>query len=336
MRLMTMADGAADDPSPVATDGRRGPAEEAPSFSIVIATRARPRQLGDCLSALDLLDYPRACFEVLVVDDGGPEPLDSTVAPYRGRFDLTLLRQAHGGPAAARNAGAARAVGTFLAFTDDDCQPAPDWLRALAARFGTAPEAMIGGRTVNALPENPFSTASQLLVDYLYEYYNADPAGPRFFASNNLAAPAERFRALGGFNPRFTRTAAEDRELCDRWVQFGEHLTYAPEVVIRHAHCLDLGGFWRQHFNYGHGALGFHRSRAARRQRRSWIEPPSFYVRLAGYPMTRRRTPRAIGLALLLFLSQLANAAGFLAALADRGDGRYADEAQFGQTEGGA
>ena len=52
---------------------------------------------------------------------------------------------------------------------------------------------MIGGRTVNALPGNPYSTASQLLIDYLYSYYNADSGQARFFTSNNLAVAAERF-----------------------------------------------------------------------------------------------------------------------------------------------
>ncbi len=43
-----------------------------PSFSIVIATHNRPRQLAECLAALASLDYPRDRFEVIVVDDGSP------------------------------------------------------------------------------------------------------------------------------------------------------------------------------------------------------------------------------------------------------------------------
>lgn len=39
------------------------------------------------------------------------------------------------GPGAARNRGAARARGDYLAFTEDDCVPAPDWLEAAAARL---------------------------------------------------------------------------------------------------------------------------------------------------------------------------------------------------------
>jgi len=287
--------------------------EREPSFSIVIATCDRPRQLAECLAALTGLDYPRDRFEVVVVDDGSRMALDAVVAPYRDRLDVTLLSQANAGPAAARNSGAARAKGAFLAFTDDDCAPSPDWLGAFAARVRTAPGGMIGGHTINGLPRNAFSTTSQLLVDYLYDYYNADPAGARFFASNNMALPADRFRAIGGFDTRYIRAAAEDRELCDRWLQMGYSMVHAPEAVVYHRHRLGPRSFWRQHYNYGRGAPAYHRARAARGQRFK-IEPLPFYVRLLRFPWTRTRGRRALGLALLLVITQVANTAGFLAA----------------------
>ena len=101
-----------------------------PSFSVVVATHSRPRQLARCLEALADLDYPRDRVEVLVVDDGGSKSLDRVIAPYRDRLNLALLSQARAGPGAARNTGAARAKRTFLAFTDDDCIVSPDWLTA--------------------------------------------------------------------------------------------------------------------------------------------------------------------------------------------------------------
>ena len=74
------------------------------------------------------LGYPQDRFEVIVVDDGSEPPMDSVVSFFRDRLELVLLSQANSGPAAARNTGAAQAKGKFLAFTDDDCTPAPDWL----------------------------------------------------------------------------------------------------------------------------------------------------------------------------------------------------------------
>ncbi|MSS71915.1 MAG: glycosyltransferase [Candidatus Latescibacteria bacterium] len=143
-----------------------------PFFSIIVPTHARPRQLAVCLDALTGLVYPRDRFEVIVVDDGSRTPPEEVVAPFRDRLNLTLLTQPNAGPATARNTGAARARGEVLAFTDDDCVPAPDWLGRLAERFDLSPDPMIGGQTVNMFPDNLYSTASQLLITYLYTYYD--------------------------------------------------------------------------------------------------------------------------------------------------------------------
>ena len=281
-----------------------------PRVSVVVPTRDRPLALARCLDALAGLEYPRDRFEVLVVDDASARPLEALVAAYRARIDVTLVVQAHAGPAAARNAGAARGRGDLLAFTDDDCAPAPGWLRILASYLERAPDRAVGGRTLNALAGDPYATASQLLIDYLYAYYNADPEGPRFLTSNNFAVEVDRFRSIGGFDATWPHAAGEDREFCDRWRQHGYRLTYAADAVVHHAHALTFGGFCRQHFTYGRGAFFFHRARARRGQPRVRVEPRRFYVELLRHPSSRRAA-RAARLTLLLALAQAANAAGF-------------------------
>jgi hypothetical protein len=120
----------------------------------------------------------------------------------RGQLDcgasFTLVRQENGGPASARNTGARLAQGSLLVFTDDDCEPDEDWLTRVAAANRRAPEAALGGRCINGLADNSYSTASQMLIDYLYAYDGCGPEGARFFTSNNFAVPAASFAALGG------------------------------------------------------------------------------------------------------------------------------------------
>jgi GT2 family glycosyltransferase len=293
-----------------------------PTFSIVIPTYRRPERLAACLAALARLDYPRERFEVIVVDDGSGAPPAALVAAQAGRLTVTLVEAVHAGPAAARNAGAARARGDYLAFTDDDCAPDPGWLRALARAATSAPGQMLGGRTVNALADNLWAAASQVLVEYLYAYYNSGAAGTgeaRFFTSNNLALPADDFRALGGFDGRFPLAAGEDRDLCDRWLAAGHRMTYAPAAVVRHAHALTPRRFWRQHLTYGRGAWRFHRGRAERGRGRLRLETIGFYAGLVRFPFGRARGWRAAALAALLIVSQAANAAGFALERARRG-----------------
>jgi glycosyltransferase involved in cell wall biosynthesis len=284
---------------------------EQPVFSIVVPTYERPRQLAACLQALARLDYARDNFEVIVVDDGGKTPLDNVIAPFHDRLSVTLLAQSNAGPAVARNTGAAQAKGQFLAFTDDDCRPAPDWLKSLAVRLAKDRTCIIGGRTINALPDNPYSRASQILIDYLYSYYNSNPDRARFLTSNNLALAADSFRAIGGFDTTYPRAAAEDRELCDRWLSKGYLMIYASEVIVHHAHPLTFRTFWRQHFWYGRGAFSFHCIRARRGAGRVKVEPLAFYLNLLRYPLSRARGVQALYLTSLLVVTQLATVAGF-------------------------
>ncbi|MGH8850248.1 MAG: glycosyltransferase [Casimicrobiaceae bacterium] len=285
---------------------------DAPIFSIIVPTYNRPAQLAVCLQACARLDYPPDCFELIVVDDGGSVPLDEVVARFHEVLTLRLLRQDNAGPAAARNTGASAARGEYLAFTDDDCSPAPKWLEALAAQFATSPDHAVGGRTLNALTHNLYSATSQYLISYLHSYYNAVPRAARFFPSNNVAFPAREFRAIGGFDTTYIRAAAEDRELCDRWLHFGYRMIYAAGAVVYHAHDLTLVTFLGQHFQYGQGAFCFHRARAGRGLRPARVAPAAFYINMLRYPFGNAKGVSAWLVMLLFIVTQLANAAGRL------------------------
>ena len=282
-----------------------------PFFSIIIPTHNRPERLEACLQAIVHLDYSHSAFEVIIVNDGSRTSPKSAIDTFDDRLEIKLIDQLQSGPAAARNTGAMAARGEYLAFTDDDCAPAADWLKTLAQRFASAPDSLVGGRTINALLHNVYSTASQLLIDYLYHYFNALSGRPAFFASNNLAVPAHQFYAIGGFDGRFPMPAAEDRDFCDRWHQQGYRMVYAPEVTVSHSHRMNLQDYWRQHFNYGRGAYHYHRLRSLRMQSRIRIEPVSFYLNLLLYPFSRLEGKAAYPIAILLVVSQIANAAGF-------------------------
>lgn len=283
--------------------------EELPHFSVVVPTYERPAQLATCVRALSLLDYPRESFEVLIVDDGSARPPLEVVEQFGDALDVKLLeRTKNAGPAAARNLGSRHGRGEFLAFTDDDCEPERGWLRAFASRFAEEPARIVGGRTANALADNPYSETSQLIIEVVYEHFNQRATDARFFASNNFAVHAESFRAVGGFDEMF-RTS-EDREFCARWRSRGLGLTYEPRAVVRHSHRLTPGSLWRQHFGYGRGALRFHRARATEGD--GPFKPDAdFYTSLLRAALSRTPIWKAAQMTTLLLWSQLANAAGF-------------------------
>jgi GT2 family glycosyltransferase len=282
-----------------------------PEFSVVVPTFRRPMPLTACLEALSRLDYPRELFEVIVVDDGGGIP-DQVISSMRASINLTVITQANAGPAASRNNGAGNATRTYLAFTDDDCQPQPAWLTNLAAWFIRHPDGLLGGRTLNVLSANPFAAASQLLVDYLYAHYTTASGCPMFFTTSNMAVSAMRFRSLGGFDTTFKKAAGEDREFCGRWRAAGLEMIYASDCLVNHAHHMSWHGFLRQHFNYGRSAFQYRRRRLRTSHERVGLEPFGFYWGMIRFSFVASSMGGQRWLVTcLMCISQVANALGF-------------------------
>lgn len=85
--------------------------------SIVIPAYGRPAYLRELLQSLRAATVP---YEVIVIDDGSPEPIAPTLVDEFRDMPLRLIRQPNAGVAGARNTGAALANGEFLMFVDDD------------------------------------------------------------------------------------------------------------------------------------------------------------------------------------------------------------------------
>lgn len=278
-------------------------------FSVIVPTYRRPQDLAKLLEALEQQTFPKDRFQVIVVDDGGDILLDTIVEPFQRVLNLTLICQENKGPAAARNSGASVAKGTFLAFTDDDCRPAPGWLKTLADVFEQSPLSLCGGRTLNALVNDHFAQATQKLADYVYREYKPAQNMGAFFITNNLALPRKEFLKMGGFDPslRF----GEDRELCRRWTWRRNALVFIPNALVYHSHPLRLASFLRLHFSYGTGTAQFKKRCAQKRLKPATMSPPSYYVKLLFFGWTEKKNFHGILISVLLLLSQLCYTAGY-------------------------
>src|SRR5690348_931640 len=100
-------------------------------ISVVIPTYRRPELLSGCLAALGLQEFDPDDWEIVVADDAASEETRRQVEHWADHSRVPIVYTAptgaHG-PAAARNAGWRAARGEIVAFTDDDCRPAPRWL----------------------------------------------------------------------------------------------------------------------------------------------------------------------------------------------------------------
>jgi len=129
-------------PAKIERMAQRVLARKALKVSIVMPTWNREKVVADAiLSALNQ-SYPPA--EIIVVDDGSE---DRTCEVLQERFEnqlasgqLKILRQAHQGVSAARNAGVASAGGDLIGYLDSDNTWHQDYLLIMAAIFAECDE----------------------------------------------------------------------------------------------------------------------------------------------------------------------------------------------------
>jgi GT2 family glycosyltransferase len=264
-------------------------------ISVVVPTRDRPDALERCLAGLAAQDV--GGLDVVVVDDGSRSPMTVAAAVERAYPAARVLRSAPRGPATARNLGARAARGEVVCFTDDDCEPSPDWARrlvAVARRRGVA-----AGHTVAPPGAGPAVLASQAIVEHL-QLCSLDGGGRLGFApACNLAATREALARLP-FDESYPEAAAEDRDWCERAGRAGLAPVYVPAATVIHRQRPGARSFVGRQYRYGRGAARFRRADADR-----GLAPASFYTGLV-----RRGFAAGAGVGLLVLSSLVATAVG--------------------------
>lgn len=214
---------------------RAGDASKRAFVSVVVATHNRPARVGALLEALRRQTMRADRFEVVLVDDASGPATAALLERELNRGDLALTvirRTVASGPAAARNEGWKAATAPVVAFTDDDCEPAPEWLEAGLKAVREHRGAIIQGRTIPHPAEldrmGPFTRT-----------LSVDRVGP-FYQTCNMLYPRELIEQLGGFDETFTAPGGEDTDLAWRALERGVKAVFAPEAVIYHA-VEDLG-----------------------------------------------------------------------------------------------
>ncbi|WP_241990270.1 MULTISPECIES: glycosyltransferase family 2 protein [Cryobacterium] len=216
-----------------------------PTVSVIIAHYRQPDQLARLLHALGRQDFPADRVEIIVVDDGSPDP---PVVP-RG---VRLLVQADQGfrLAAARNLGAAAAQNEILVFLDADTTPEPEYLREITRLPALAFDSVTVGRRKHAdLATVPTTSPIEIagprheledpswLVDAYRQSRNLldlDYRSYRYLIGAVLACSRRFFAETGGFDDTFDRYGGEDWEWGYRvWLQ-GAVMAHVPEAVAWH------------------------------------------------------------------------------------------------------
>jgi glycosyltransferase involved in cell wall biosynthesis len=189
----------------------------------------------------------RGAWEAIVADNGSEDRSVEIATVWLSRLPAGRLVSSASPRSAghARNTGAAAAAGDFLAFTDADDIPAPNWLQVMAH---AAPHAdlVAGEVTIDELS------------DEVTRYWHVVSPRQRALASfrflvhasgTNTGIWTEVFRDVGGFDE--SMNAGEDIEFSWRAQLAGYRLMFAEQAIVHERVRERIGPLIRQHFLYG-------------------------------------------------------------------------------------
>ena len=191
--------------------------QSCPAFSVVVPTYERHAHLSTLLDSLSRQTFRD--FEVILVDQSAsPWKVPDAYPSLDILYEHTDLK----GTSRARNLGAWLARGRIIAFTDDDCQPEPDWLRNATRYFDDTHVVGVEGLILSERVHDP---------DYR-AVTNVGFEGIGFMTAN-LLLRRDIFNAIDGFDEQFDVPFREDTDLGWRACAHGE-IPFGHDVRVFH------------------------------------------------------------------------------------------------------
>jgi len=205
----------------------------ADAVSVIVPVHDGGHAFERCLDSVGRLDPPPG--EILVVDDASSD--DSAHRAEAAGFRV-IRRDRQGGPAVARNQGAAVAAGDVLLFLDADVEAPPGTVGRVASWFGEnsaaavpTPDAVIGSYDDDPGAEGFFSQYRNLLHRWVHQTSRSE-VGSFWGACGAVRRLA--FEAVGGFDPAYPTASIEDIELGGRLVAAGYRIRLDKELEVKH------------------------------------------------------------------------------------------------------
>lgn len=208
--------------------------------SVIVPMHNAAATLDRCLAALAV--SARQPDELLVVDDASTDA-SRHIAEAAGATPLHLEPTPRG-PAFARNAAAARAIGDVLVFVDSDVVVHPDTIDRLVAPLEQDPDLVATFGSYDDAPPTPGIASQYANLRHHFVHQQGAGNATTFWAGCG-AVRKRAYDAVGGFDTNYDRPAIEDVELGLRLTQAGGRILLVPEALATHLKAWSLTNLWR-------------------------------------------------------------------------------------------
>lgn len=221
------------------------------SVTVVIPTYNRRLLLKQCLDAIARQTYPVSLFDVIVVDDGSKDGTEDFIREYSKdlKINFTFFKQQNSGPAAARNRGIQHAKGEIIAFTDDDCIPADNWIEEGVKLFV---DPFIGG-VGGGIRQVGNGITSEFIEFHRIWQVPIIEGKANYLITANAFYRRDILVSVGGFEEGIKNPGGEDPDISMKIRECGYVLKVNENSIVYHAHKESLKGFYKTFYNYGRG-----------------------------------------------------------------------------------
>jgi cellulose synthase/poly-beta-1,6-N-acetylglucosamine synthase-like glycosyltransferase len=230
-------------------------------ISLIVSTRDRCQQLSRHLDGVRAISSERL-WEIIIVDNGSVDKTATVVQEFisTAPAPVSFVSDPRPGKSNALNMAVGIARGDIVAFTDDDCYPAADFIDRVWAAFQDPKLGYITGRILLHDPTDHPGAISESTEPFTFPGRSFLHAGSVMGA--NMAFRRSVLLNIGGFDPLFGPGApfhaAEDVEIASRASAMGWTGQYHPEVIVRHHHERKAPEFARLLKRYSIGIGAYH------------------------------------------------------------------------------
>jgi cellulose synthase/poly-beta-1,6-N-acetylglucosamine synthase-like glycosyltransferase len=228
-------------------------------FSIIIAARNEEKNIGACLDAIHQLNYPKALYEIIVIDDHSEDKTADIVASYN---DVTLLYLSDhikdGNRAYKKQAlslGISKSSGDYIVTTDADCIVPKNWLRCFDLIIQQKSTAFIAAPVMIQKEKNILQIFESLDFMMLQGITAAAVSTGLHTMSNgaNLCYRKSAFEKVGGFAEVDGIASGDDMLLMQKIKQsFPNEIHYCKsrEAIVTTVGAENLSSFIRQRIRW--------------------------------------------------------------------------------------
>lgn len=240
--------------------------------SVIICTLNRYEDLVKTIHGVLNQNYPKDCFELIIVDDGSTDSTKTIGEEYPGI--VHVRHTTNKGIPRARNAGLEQAKGEIIVYIDDDCIADREWLTSLTALYDDEDVIAAGGQIIaqekssivsdymaqtgygnpNYFKFEKSMNIFQLLLTYIriWLFPIFEMKGDTFpiteLCGANCSFRREYILAVKGFTPELT--TSEDTEICKKMISAfpDKKIVYTKKAIVAHKHYTTFKRFYGNEF----------------------------------------------------------------------------------------